>query len=289
MSRSAWFASSFTRHLSLIPAMSLLLGCGGLTESDPVGSTSQGLHSWGDYHWERGDTPLTLAVGDNVSSAWDAYLDEAIVDWNPSEVLELNEVAGPYTTATKMKQCRPTPGRIEVCSGKYGNVGWLGIASIWASGSHITQATAKMNDTYYATAKYNTPGWRRLVMCQEIAHGFGLAHQDEAFDNLNLGSCMDYTDDADGDVTTGELSNEHPNAHDFEQLALIYAHVDGAGSAAASSGSGAADHGGQQIDTGDGSEDVGEAVEHDDRGRPHIFVRHLGDGTTIMTHVFWAP
>jgi hypothetical protein len=223
-------------------------------------------------------------VGDNVSSAWDAYLDEAIVDWNPSEVLELNEVAGPHTTATKMKQCRPTPGRIEVCSAKYGNVGWLGIASIWAIGSEITQATAKMNDTYYATAKYNTPAWRRLVMCQEIAHGFGLAHQDEAFDNWNLGSCMDYTDDPDGDLATGEPSNEHPNAHDFEQLALIYALVGGAGSA--SSGSSEAGH---HIDTGNGSEDVGEAVESDERGRPHLFVRHLGDGTTIMTHVFWAP
>ena len=209
------------------------------------------------------------------------------MDWNPSEVLELNEVAGAYTTSTKMKQCRPTAGRIEVCSAKYGNLGWLGLASIWASGNHITQATAKMNDTYYATAKYNTPAWRRLVMCQEVAHGFGLAHQDEAFDNWNLGSCMDYTDDADGDANTGEPSNEHPNAHDFEQLALIYAHGDGISSPAGSGESSGAT--GTHLDTGAGSEDVGDAVASDERGRPHIFIRHLGNGTTVITHVFWAP
>jgi hypothetical protein len=32
---------------------------------------------------------------------------------------------------------------------------------------------------------------------------------------------MDYTDDPDGPP-----SNEHPNAHDFEQLETIYNHID---------------------------------------------------------------
>ena len=56
-------------------------------------------------------------------------------------------------------------------------------------------------------------------MCQEIAHDFGLDHQDENFDNPNLGSCMDYTSDPDGPP-----SNEHPNSHDFQQIAAIYSH-----------------------------------------------------------------
>jgi hypothetical protein len=58
-------------------------------------------------------------------------------------------------------------------------------------------------------------------MCQEIAHDFGLAHQDETFNNPNLGSCMDYTSDPDGPP-----SNEHPDAHDLLQLQTIYAHLD---------------------------------------------------------------
>ncbi len=32
-------------------------------------------------------------------------------------------------------------------------------------------------------------------MCQEIGHDFGLDHQDENFNNPNLGTCMDYTND----------------------------------------------------------------------------------------------
>lgn len=174
-------------------------------------------HSWGDYHWARTSNPFTLKVGDNVSSAWDAYLDEAISDWSSSAVLNLLKVTG----GTSPRTCRPTSGRIEVCNAKYGNNGWLGIAQIWASGNHITQGVAKMNDTYFNTSTYNTPAWRRLVMCQEIAHDFGLDHQDENFSNSNLGSCMDYTNDPDGPP-----SNEHPNSHDFNQLETIYAHLD---------------------------------------------------------------
>ena len=52
----------------------------------------------------------------------------------------------------------PTAGRMEVCNGSYGSTGWLGIAQIWlTSGSHITQATTKLNDTYFDTPAYNTP------------------------------------------------------------------------------------------------------------------------------------
>ena len=45
-------------------------------------------HSWGDYHWARSANPFTLKTGDNVSSAWDAYLNEAIGDWSLSSVLD---------------------------------------------------------------------------------------------------------------------------------------------------------------------------------------------------------
>ena len=51
-------------------------------------------HAWGSYHWARTANPFTLAVGDNVSSAWDSYLNTAITDWNASTVLNLNKVTG---------------------------------------------------------------------------------------------------------------------------------------------------------------------------------------------------
>src|SRR5215211_7442975 len=175
-------------------------------------------HSWGKYHWARTSNPFTLKVGDNVGSAWDSYLNEAISDWNPSVVLNLTKVSASTSGST----CAPSSGRIEVCNAAYGTTGWLGIAQIWITRpSHIVQATTKVNDTYFNQAKYNTPAWRRLVMCQEIAHDFGLDHQDENFDNPNLGSCMDYTRSP-----LGPPSNEHPNAHDYEQLQKIYSHLD---------------------------------------------------------------
>ena len=75
-----------------------------------------------------------------------------------------------------------------------------------------------MNDTYFNTAQDNTPAWRNLVVCQEVGHTFGLDHQDENFSNPNLGTCMDYTNNP--------ATNQHPNAHDYEELETIDAHFD---------------------------------------------------------------
>jgi len=234
-------------------------------------------HSWGSYHWARTSNPFTLKVGDNVSSAWDPYLDGAIADWSESSVLGLARVDG----GARAKNCRPIAGRIEACAARYGNTGWLGIAQIWVSGSHITQGTTKLNDTYFETATYNTPAWRRLVTCQEIAHDFGLDHQDENFNNPNLGSCMDYTSDPDGPP-----SNEHPNAHDFTQLEAIYAHLDSVttvGSALPQAMPPAMG----QIDF-DSPAQWGRLVRSQARGRVQVYELDFGRGHKVITHVFWA-
>lgn len=228
-------------------------------------------HSWKPYHWARTSNPFVLKVGDNVPGVWDPYLDQAIVDWNNSEVLDLEEVAG----GTQPTRCRPTAGRIEVCAAKYGLNGWLGLAQIWASGDHITQATAKMNDSYFSGATYNTPAWRHLVMCQEIAHDFGLGHQDETFDNPNLGSCMDYTSNPKG--------NEHPNQHDYDQLKLIYSHPDSGTTIGAAGG--ALPGRGPDGDLNTPAE-WGRLVA--DYGGASVYVRELDHGIRIITHVTWA-
>lgn len=234
-------------------------------------------HSWGGYHWARTTNAFTLKLGDNVAPNWDSYLAEASVDWSTSSVLDTTVVSG-----NGGKNCRATSGRIEVCNRKYGNNGWLGLAQIWTSGNHITQAVAKMNDTYFNTSTYNTPSWRRLVMCQEVAHGFGLDHQDEAFDNTNLGTCMDYTRDPDGPP-----SNEHPNAHDYEELETIYAHldtfssVDGSVQSLPGQGLGVV-----QFEGSDNAADWGKAIK--DNGNVGLYVKDLGAGQKLYTHVFWV-
>jgi hypothetical protein len=252
-----------------------------------VPAPAEASHSWGSYHWARTTNPFTLMVGDNVSSAWDGYLDQAISDWSAAAPLNLTKVAG----GTSVRTCKATAGRVEVCNSRYGNNGWLGIAQIWVSGNHITQGVAKMNDTYFNTASYNTPAWRRLVMCQEIAHDFGLGHQDEAFNNANLGSCMDYTNDPDGGAggaVNNDPSNEHPNGHDDDQLVTIYTHLDSSttvGQATISPG-----RSGSAADEGPNNPaDFGRPTgRRDGFGRDDLFVRDLPDGRRLFTHVFWV-
>jgi hypothetical protein len=237
-------------------------------------ATVSANHSWGNYHWARTTSSFTLMVGDNVSNAWDSYLMTTIGDWSTSTVLNLVKVTG----GSPNKQCKATTGRIEVCSGNYGFNGWLGIARISVSGSHITAATTRVNDSYFNTATYNTAPWRRLVMCQEVGHDFGLDHQDETFDNPNLGTCMDYTNDPDGGGFYGK-SNEHPNTHDYEQLITIYKHLDSTSTVGTVSAAGTAQH---------EPENWGQLVRSSRNGRVQIYELELGGGRRIFTHVFWA-
>ncbi len=129
-------------------------------------SAASAMHSWSNYHWARTANPFTVNLGDNVDSTWDSYLTTTSSDWSQSSVLDTPKVTG----GTSPKSCRPTSGRVEVCNARYGGTGWLGLAQIWVIGGHISQGVAKMNDTYFNTAKYNTPAWRNSVMCQEVGH-----------------------------------------------------------------------------------------------------------------------
>ncbi|HUP59741.1 MAG TPA: hypothetical protein VNA69_04915 [Thermoanaerobaculia bacterium] len=250
-------------------------------------------HSWGSYHWARTSNPFTLKVHDNLTSKWEPYLSEADTDWDKSSVLDLSILW--QSPLSSVKRCTSTSGRIEVCNAKYGNNGWLGVAGIWASGNHITKAYTKVNDTYFDTATYDKPAWRRLVMCQEIGHDFGLDHQDEAFDNTNLGTCMDYTNDPDGTIK-GQLSNEHPNAHDYDQIETIYAHLDSTTTISAIFDT--MTHSASRPQTieeimADASQ-WGAPVRFDKAGRPNLFampvgLNDAGETEIMFTHVFWAP
>jgi hypothetical protein len=104
-------------------------------------------HSWGGYHWARTANPFTVQLGDNVSGLWDGMLVTASSDWTQSSVLDTTIVAG----GTRPKPCRATLGRVEVCSARYGNTGWLGVATIWLQSgtTHIVQGTVKNNDYYF--------------------------------------------------------------------------------------------------------------------------------------------
>ena len=214
-------------------------------------------HSWGGYHWARTSNPFAVQLGDNVSGAWDSMLRTASGDWSKSTVLDAPVASG----QARPKNCRPTAGRVEVCSASYGNTGWLGVAQIWLSGSHITQGTVKNNDFYFgsSTYQYNNAAEMQHVICQEIGHTFGLDHQDES--GISLNTCMDYYHN----TSASDTKSTHPNAHDYDELQTIYAHTDSTTTVGSSS---------HVVPTGA----VGESK----------FVSRNGNGLTLVTFVLWA-
>jgi hypothetical protein len=232
------------------------------------------LNSWGGYHWARTSTEkFTLKLGDNVSGPWDPILATTSSDWTQSTVLNTAIVGG----LSNPKNCRPTSGRVEVCNSRYGNNGWLGIAQIWLTGGvHITQGVTKVNDTYFNTATYNTTPWRNLVMCQEVGHTLGLAHQDENFNNANLNTCMDYTSNPE--------TNQHPNGDDYLTLSTVYAHVDSFSSVDQTMPLPPAM---TELDF-EGPGQWGRLISESKNGRTSIYEADFGFGNKIVTAVIWA-
>jgi len=231
-------------------------------------------NSWGSYHWGRTSNPFILKLADNLSSSWDPYLATTSADWSLSTVLDTTVVP------SETRGCKASNGSVEVCNGKYGFNGWLGIAQIWINtDGHIVKGMTKVNDTYFNTSTYNTPAWRNLVMCQEVGHTLGLAHQDEVFDNPNLGTCMDYTNNP--------LTNQHPNDHDYAQLELIYEHLDDTDTTTGSLVSHRGNGSGAEGNLDDPSA-WGKAVKQDEYGKNSPYERNLGNGEKLFTFIIWA-
>jgi hypothetical protein len=250
-------------------------------------------HSWGGYHWAGNGQDLAIKVNTSVTSQWNTSVTDSISDWNQSTELTLTRVA----SSANPKKCSPIAGQVLVCNASYGNRGWLGIASIWLTSGHISQATTKLNDSYFNTATYNTPAWRALVACQEIGHDWGLDHQDETFNNVNLGTCMDYTNAPDGGVVGGfnyGPGNRHPNTHDYDELKIIYNHDDGFTTTTAATNFGIRQVGKavpqslSSAGSGDSPAEWGRAIHKDAKGRPDVFVKDLDTKHKVLTHVFWA-
>jgi hypothetical protein len=93
------------------------------------------------------------------------------------------------------------------------------------------------------------------VTCQEVGHTFGLDHQSED-PNVDKNTCMDYY----------KVPNLRPNQHDYDQLALIYSHLDSTttlGASVAGSGRGLK------------------------RVKDSLFVEDLGNGNKRFVWVVW--
>lgn len=232
-------------------------------------------HAWSTYHWQTSNGIAKPPVIDNTTGDWPGRVAIAVADWNESAHIESTLTSG----TTNAKRCPMVSGTIQVCNSSYGNTGWLGIASISLSGGHIVAGSTKLNDTYFADPRYNTPSWKQLVTCQEIGHDYGLGHQDEDFSTDATSSCMEYTSLPGG--------NEHPDSHDYDQLAAIYNHSEGSGGGGGGSG-GPGKGKPLGIDVGDTPAQWGKAIGRDAHGRENVYARNF-NGYTVITHVTWAP
>lgn len=225
-----------------------------------LASPAQANHSWGKYHWSRPANPFTVTLVDSLDATWDAYLPPVSSDWSKSTVLDTTIGAGASDLLTRTA-CQPISGKVVNCNANYGPNLWLGLATVWLNGDHITQGTVQVNDFYFDLAQYNNTAERRHVLCQEVGHTLGLDHQSESGASLN--TCMDYynnTSDSDTVSTT-------PNQHDYDQLGVIYQHLDGSG------GGGGGCH---------GKKCTGASAPSRDK-----IVTHLGD-ITMVQFITWA-
>ena len=236
-------------------------------------------HSWGGYHWARTSNPFTVKLVDNLSTAsWKAHLAAASShptenDWSDASVMDTTVVSG-----SPNKRCAMRAGTVQVCNSKYGNNGWLGLATIYLTGgTHITQASAKMNDTYFNTSYYNNPNEKLHVMCQEVGHGFGLGHTSE--DGSSQNTCMDYFSNTGVNATS--TTSTRPHQHDYDTLAGIYSHTNDGLTTLASAAS-----------TSPGMAGRADAKPYrttrHDHGRHTEIVEDFADGSTRITDVIWA-
>ena len=248
--------------------------------SASVANVALASHSWGGYHWARTTSQFTLKLGNNLSTSnWNSRLSQASSNWNSGNSRLLTAIVGGSTNSS----CGMIRGTTQVCNAAYGTTGWLGLASINLNGSHITQGTAKMNDTYFNTAQYNNVNERQHVMCQEIAHTFGLGHTSE--DGSSQNTCMDYFSNT--GANAGSTLSTKPNAHDFAELNTIYAHLDST-STAFSFGEALPAASSAKVDIDHDPVSWGSLVRQSKNGRSAEYERYNTDSSVTRTHVYWT-
>ena len=151
-------------------------------------------HSWSVYHWSS-DSLSPTVVDKTSSPLYNVSL--GVTEW-----ANLGTPIQPTSTTAKK-------GDISVREGF--SQTWLGIATIFLDGGHITKGEVKLNTRYLEYYEANGyPGIADHVLCQELGHILGLGHNTTETD-----TCMN-------DQAFIGAALTSPNNHDTYQLNLIY-------------------------------------------------------------------
>jgi hypothetical protein len=93
---------------------------------------------------------------------------------------------------------------------------------------------------------------------------------------------MDYTSNP-----GGSTSNEHPNSHDYEQLELIYEHLDSTTTVGQATAGAKAPPAMDEIDFA-GPAQWGRLIRSTNQGRTELYELDFGGGHKVFTFVIWA-
>lgn len=144
------------------------LDIGDLYDGDPFLSDNT-TSSWPT----NGEGGLELEMQNALDETWQTEFQTAVSDWDNGDpdalTLTVKQVDVDY-------QCSQVDGVQKVCSGNFGETGWLGINEILKTTTSgiIQSSVAKMNEYYLRNADLPE---RQYTMCHEIVSIWGVVSE----------------------------------------------------------------------------------------------------------------